>query len=507
MVQYVYGGTLWGVDGRLVRVEADISTGLPAFEMGGRLSSEIRESRERVRSAFKNSGVHLPPRRISLSLAPADLPKSGTGFDLPIAISILCALEMFPSAAKEGCLFIGELGLGGDVRGVSGVLPIICAARAAGIRTCFVPVDNVAEARVFEDVKIVGVESLLHTLAVLQGQDAGRDPRPVPEDTEERAGDFSEIAGMESGKRAAEIAAAGGHNLLMIGPPGAGKTMLASRMPGILPPLTREEQIEVTKIYSSRGLQNGKGLIRTRPFRAPHHTITRSAMAGGGAMARAGEVTLAHRAVLFLDELPEFDPRVLETLRQPLEDRKLTVSRVGGSFEFPADFMLVAAMNPCPCGYYPDRNRCRCTETQVRRYLGRISRPLLDRIDLVVEVPPVRYRQLREQTASEPSERIRARVIGARQRQRVRLAAFGIDCNAQMDAGTVREVCRLGKKEESYLEQVFQSLGFSARAYTRVLKLARTIADLQDEETIRLAHLSEAVSFRRAVERLWGKEG
>ncbi|MBQ5951369.1 MAG: YifB family Mg chelatase-like AAA ATPase [Lachnospiraceae bacterium] len=507
MYQFVYGGTLFGVDGRLIRVEADISNGLPSFEMGGRLSAEVKESRERVRTALRNSGVHLPARRISLSLAPADLPKSGTGFDLAIAVALLAALELFPEEKKQDCVFLGELGLSGEVRPVRGVLPVVCTARDEGLTTCFVPVENVREARAIPGMRIVGVSSLDHALRVLKGEAEGEEPPAQEEAAAERPGDFADVAGMQTGKRAAEIAAAGMHNLLMIGPPGAGKSMLAGRIPGIMPPMTWEERIELTKIYSSRGLLRGQGLIAERQFRSPHHTITKTALAGGGVVPRAGEVTLAHRSILFLDELPEFDPHVLEVLRQPLEERRLTVSRSSGVYTFPADIMLVAAMNPCKCGFYPDRGRCSCSERDVRKYLGRISRPLLDRFDLFVEVPPVLYEQLRSTEREESSEKIRIRVAEARERQIARLKDSHMVCNAQMGSEEVKAFCRLGSREESYLEQIYRTLGFSARGYTRVLKLARTIADLSGKDEIGTMELSEAVSFRRAGETFWGRGG
>ena len=495
---------MFGVEGRLIRVEADIAGGLPSFEMGGLLSSEIKESRERVRTAMKNSGFPLPPKRIAINFAPADQPKSGTGFDLPIAAVLMAAMELYPEKQKEKALFLGELGLSGEVRPVKGVLPILCAAREAGITRVYIPEGNLAEGNIWGDISVVGIRSLAHLVSVLTGKDKGNIRTVKKEPLIRDIPDFSQVAGMQGARRAAEIAAAGMHNLLLIGPPGSGKTMLASRIPGILPSMDREEQIEATKIYSSRGLLTKEGLLEERPFRQPHHTITKSAMAGGGLVPKAGEITLAHKGVLFLDELPEFHTEVLEILRQPLEERKLTISRNRGTYTFPAEFMLVAAMNPCKCGFYPDRSRCLCSEREVRKYLNRVSRPLLDRFDLYVEVPAVKYEQLRNRRKAESSEKIRNRVEAARKRQKERLSYFGLSVNAQMGERELERFCMLGKEEEAYLKKLFETLHFSARAYGRVLKIARTIADLDGERTIEIVHLKEAAGYRRAAENYWG---
>ena len=504
MYQYVYGGTLFGVEGRLVQVEVDISRGLPSFEMGGRLSQEIKESRERVRTGLKNAGFPVPASRICISLAPADLPKSGTGFDLPIAAALMAAMGLFPPENKEDALFMGEVELSGKVRPVKGVLSVVSAAKDRGITKCFVPVENMEEAAVWPEISVVGIHSIGHLKEVLSGTEQGKEGPVREQEMEKKALDFSQVWGMSGAKRAAEIAAAGMHNLLLIGPPGSGKTMVSSRIPGIMPGMELEEQIEITKIYSSRGLNIGKGLLKNRPFRHPHHTLTKSAMTGGGLIPRAGEMTLAHKGVLFLDELPEFDPKVLDCLRQPLEEGWLTISRTYGIYRFPCDFMLVAAMNPCRCGYYPDRNRCFCTEAQIRNYRSRISRPLLERFDLYVEVPALGYEQLRQKGKRESSGEIQKRVEKARTRQKERLSPWGLAFNSQMTTELLERYCSLGFKEERLLKRIFEAFHFSARAYGKVLKTARTIADLAGSEKIEEVHLQEAASYRRAAEVYWG---
>lgn len=502
----VYSATVYGIDGILVTVEADISDGLPSFDMVGVLSSEVKEARERVRTALKNSGFHLPPKRVTVNLSPADLRKSGSGFDFPIAIAILCALGLFPAENLKKCMLCGELSLDGRLCPVSGVLPAVFTAREKGLCLMAVPVENLPEAQAVEGVRAVGLRTLKEAAKWLSC------PEQLPEqpviqrisEGNEADWDFCEIAGQSAVKRAAEIAAAGMHNLLCVGPPGTGKTMVAKRLPGILPPMDQEEMLEVTKIYSVCGLlDSDTSLIRKRPFRSPHHTISTAALTGGGSIPKPGEITLAHKGVLFLDELPEFSRTALESLRQPLEDRELTISRVRRVCHFPADFLFCAAMNPCKCGYYPDRTQCCCTDSSIRNYRSRVSRPLLDRLDLIVEVPKLNYEEWKSGEQAESSAMIRARVEAACQTQRERFYGMPIRFNGQMSGKQVKQYCLLGKKEEGFMEQIFQRMEMSPRHYDRVLKVARTIADLEGVERIREEHLSEAVFYRSMAEKYW----
>lgn len=510
MYSTVLSGALLGVSAYPVSVEVDVASGLPGFSMVGSLGGEVRESRERVVVALKNVGIDLPPKRITVNLSPADRKKEGTAFDLPIAVGLLGAMEYFVPDAAEGILFLGELGLDGEIKKVRGVLPIVKEAAARGIRECIVPVANAKEGAAIGGIRVRGAGHIREVLRFLKGEGAGREELlPAAADgsgedeknMSEGMPDFDQVSGQEPARRAAEIAAAGFHNLLMVGPPGAGKSMIAKRIPGILPPLTRDESLEVTSILSVAGLlEEGTALVKMRPFRSPHHTISQAALVGGGSNPMPGMISLAHRGVLFLDELPEFQRIALDSLRQPLEEHKVNIVRVGGNVTYPSDFMLVCAMNPCPCGFYPDRNRCRCTEPQVKRYMGKISGPILDRIDLCVELQPVELSGLQGGRKAESSAVIRERVRLARERQAERFRGTGCRFNADIDAANIEKYCPLGEEEQAYMEQLYHSLQLSARAYHRILKVARTIADLAGEERIRAEHLLEASFFRPSLE-------
>lgn len=515
MYSTVLTGALQGVSAYPVCVEADVSTGLPAFLMVGSLSLETKESRERVMIALKNVGLNMPPCHITVNLSPGDRRKEGTAFDLPIAVAILEAMGKIPKGAGEGILFLGELGLNGEIKKARGVLPIVRMALEAGVSQCIVPGENAKEGAVIPGIRVRGAENITEVIEFLTAQGVERDSLlPVAEvDTGalfekgsmEEGLDFSEIAGQEVAKRAAEIAAAGFHNLLMVGPPGAGKSMIAKRIGGILPPLTLEESLEVTGVVSVADLlKAGEALVTKRPFQSPHHTITQSAFIGGSAIPKPGVISLAHRGVLFLDELPEFQRNTLDSLRQPLEERKVTISRVGGNVTYPSNFMLVCAMNPCPCGYYPDANRCKCTEPEVRRYMGKVSGPILDRIDLCVELQAVEYTSLQGEKKGENSASIRERVERARLWQRERFRQTGYSFNGDIEAAHIDKYCKLGTAEQKCMEQLYESLKLSVRAYHRILKVARTIADLAGEEQIREEHLMEA-AFYRPVAEYWGK--
>ncbi|GER85368.1 Fis family transcriptional regulator [Thermogemmatispora aurantia] len=507
MLAQVRSCAIVGLEGALVEVEVDLANGLAGFTIVGLADTAIQEARERVRAAIKNSGATFPYKRITVNLAPADLRKEGPVYDLPIAIGILLASgQLVPAEPIADCLFLGELSLDGSVRHTNGILPMVALARERGLRAVFVPAVDAREAALVRDVPIYAVETLAQLMAHLSGEQRLAPFPPNSALLQEVSRhcpphDLAAVRGQDHVKRALEVAVSGGHNLLMSGPPGTGKTLLARATPSIMPPLSIEEALDVTRIYSVGGLLPPEvPLIMERPFRAPHHTISHAGLVGGGRQPRPGEISLAHRGVLFLDELPEFNQYVLEALRQPLEDKVVTISRAQGSVTFPANFMLIAAMNPCPCGYLHDVAReCTCSPAAVRRYQKRVSGPLLDRIDIQVEVPRVAYEKLAGAPAPERTERIRARVEAARERQRQRFARTRLTCNAEMGPAEVQAFCRVDEAGQRLLKAAVQQLALSARAFHRLLKLARTIADLEGAELIGSAHVAEAVQYRPRI--------
>lgn len=502
MLARVLSSAVIGIDAYLVEVEVDIAQGLPTFTTVGLPETAVKESRERVKSAISNSGYTFPADRITVNLAPADIKKTGTGFDLPMALGILSATGIVPQQAIDGYLFLGELSLDGRVKPVNGSLPMAIHARQSQYRGILVPAENGKEASVVSGLSVYPVRTLGEVVDFLRGFTSilplKADLKTVFDQQVHTATDFSEVMGQEHAKRALEIAAAGGHNVAMVGPPGSGKTMLARRIPTILPPLTFEEAIETTKIFSVIGLlDRNQPLVTQRPFRAPHHTISDAGLIGGGHIPRPGEVSLAHNGVLFLDELPEYKKNVLEVLRQPLEDLQVTISRAASTLTYPASFMLITAMNPCPCGYFTDpRHACRCTAHQIHRYRSKISGPLLDRIDIHVEVPAVPHKKLMLDGQSEPSGAIRKRVVAARRIQNQRLKRSKIYNNAQMASRHIRSHCRIGNDASHVLDSAIDQLGLSARAHNRILKISRTIADLEATGDIQIHHVMEAIQYR-----------
>lgn len=512
MLAQVNSSAVLGIDAYLVQVEVDIAGGLPAFNIVGLPDTAVQESRERVRAAIKNSGLEFPLKRITINLAPADVRKEGPSFDLPIAMGILAATGQVEPEMLAETIIVGELSLDGTVRPVSGVLPIALLARVEKKSTLIVPSHNVKEAAVVCDgAAVYPIKTLSEVVSFLNNPDS---MLPAILDSEELAAlgeptyeiDFIDVKGQEQVKRALEVAAAGGHNVVMIGPPGSGKTMLARRLPTILPPLSIDEALETTKLYSVCGLlSSNEALVTKRAFRAPHHTISNAGLAGGGSYPRPGEVSLAHHGVLFLDELPEFKRDSLEVLRQPLEDGMVLISRVNASLTYPARFQLVAAMNPCPCGFFNDTGKpCTCSPQIIRRYLQRISGPLLDRIDIHIEVPRLKQEELIGHGGGEPSVVIRSRVTKARQMQQRRFAGSGLFCNAHMQAKHLRQFCAVSDEVKDLLRTAISQLNLSARAYDRILKLARTIADLADAPNVEVQHVAEAIQYRSLDRKFWG---
>ncbi len=517
MFSSVTSGAVGGIASYLMQVEVDVSDGLPCFNMVGFMSGEVREAGDRVKVALKNVGSKVPPAKVTINLSPVDIRKTGVVIDLPVAVGIMAATGEIDNRVLVDTVVLGELGLDGEVKPVKGILPIVSKAKEAGYKRVILPKSNAREGAVIEGIKVIGVDSLQEAVMYLRAPEEERDNliKPTYVDVkkifeeaeyEDSDVDFADINGQAAVKRAAEIAAAGFHHIMLIGPPGAGKSMVAKRFPTILPPLSLKESLEVSTIYSVAGmLGEDQALVTKRPFMSTHHLVTDTALVGGGSVPRPGIISLAHRGVLFLDEMPEFPKAKLDLLRQPLEDRNVHIVRNRGTYTYPADFQLVGALNPCPCGYYPDRNKCKCTPSEIRRYLGHISGPILDRVDICVETPRIDIADLAagKKAANESSSAIRKRVMAARDVQEQRFAGTNLKFNSEMSPKDIETYCKLGSREQAYLENAFCSMELSARAYHKILRVARTIADLDGSEDIRQIHLMEAVSYRITDGKYW----
>lgn len=508
MYSKIHTAALEGIHMHPVWAEVDISNGMPSFEMVGHLSAEVREGKERIRTALHSVGVILPPKRITVNVSPAHIRKNGTGFDLPIAIAILQSIGMIPQENTKKRMFVGELGLNGQILGVNGVLPIICDGMDTDVLEFVIPKENENEGRLVNGVKVYAFSHLQEVIDFLNGKIYEEEPMCFLEKTDIIAQkDFSEVCGQQFLRRACEIAASGLHAMLLVGSPGAGKTMIAERLGSILPPMTKQEQLEVSKIYSVCGLlKNENSLMKQRPFRMPHHTITMAGMTGGGTIPKPGEISLAHNGVLFLDELTEFKKNTMEVLRQPMEEHRIHLVRSGICVTYPANFLFLAAMNPCNCGYYPDRNRCRCSPSSVQRYMERISQPLLDRIDICVEVPSLSFQDLiqKKEKRGESSKEMQKRVFACHQIQSERYQKETFLHNSHIPAGRLEEFCPLGKKEETYMEENYEKMALTARTYHKILRVARTIADMEEKPNIEVSHLREAICYRNIQSKFWG---
>lgn len=505
MYYKVNSGIMLGMNAHLINVESDVSEGMPSIDLVGYLANEVREARERVKTAMKNSGYFIPAKKITINISPGNFKKSGTGFDLPIALSLLGCMNIITQDILNDTLCLGELGLNGEVKPIIGVLPRVLLAKEAGLKRVIIPHDNLCEGAVVEGIEVIGVKTLNETIDYLNNKCSIEGmklsvEKMLKEHADKEYIDFCQIKGQKALKRAMEIAAAGLHNMIMMGPPGAGKTMSAKALPSIMPPLSSEECLNISKIYSVAGLLDSGGIKLSRPFVNPHHTITPQALSGGGAIPKPGAVSLADQGVLFLDEIPEFRKEAIEILRQPLEDKKIVISRANATYTYPADFLLVAAANPCRCGYYPDRNRCNCSEVEVKRYLGRLSGPLLDRIDICVQTKEVLFEDLvSTDNLSETSETIRQRVLSARERQKYRFKDDDISTNSHMSPPLIEKYCKLTKREEEIMERAFIKMQISARYFHKILKIARTIADLDESDNINPNHLYEAMGYRFSI--------
>lgn len=508
MYTNILSAEIIGLEVNLVQVEVDVSNGFPGFSMVGNLNHQVKEAQDRVKTALNNIHIHLPPKKITINISPGNIQKTGTKFDLPIAAGILKALEIIPADSLNQILVVGEIGLDGKIKRVNGILPMVLKAKKENYPVCIVPKCNLEEAQIVDDIRVIGVEHLNDFILCVKEKrwEIPGEKRIVKKNEEKIKKDFLDVKGQIPGKRASLIAVAGFHNLLLLGPPGVGKTMIAERISGLLPELTKEEQLELSSIYSIAGmLPEESAFIHHRPFRAPHHTITPSALVGGGKIPVPGEITLAHCGVLFLDELPEMKRGTLEQLRQPLEEGSIMISRVEGRYHYPAKFLLVAAMNPCPCGYYPDRNRCNCTQYEVSRYLNHVSQPLLDRMDLAVEIASLSFEEFRKETETSQwtSIEMTKKVVKVHEMQKIRYKDENFQFNSEIPTEKIVKYCSISEKAEDLLQKTFAQMGLTGRSCNKILKVARTIADLEESEKITELHLAEAIGFRSIDKNYW----